>query len=203
MFTDSINLDARVEAGDRTAADRPGARPRPLDVARRAILGALTLGCAVTLVACGDDAGATSDGALTVTMSDFHYDGLPDEVPAGTRLEIENSSTSELHELVAIRLADGDERTVDEILAGDLGTLFGGAPPAAVLLAPPGGAQVAAVGDGTLAEPGRYLLLCAIPTGADPEDYLAAAATSDGPPQVDGGPPHFVHGMAADLVVSG
>lgn len=39
-------------------------------------------------------------------------------------------------------------------------------------------------------------LVCAIPTGAIPEEYLEAAATSDGPPNVDGGPPHFVNGMA-------
>ena len=38
---------------------------------------------------------------------------------------------------------------------------------AAVLLADPGGEQIAAIGDGVLSEPGRYLLLCAIPTGVD------------------------------------
>ena len=63
--------------------------------------------------------------------------------------------------------------------------------------------EIAAVGDGTLAEPGRYVVLCLIPTGADPAEYLAAAATSDGPPQVDGGPPHIAHGMFAELVVTG
>jgi hypothetical protein len=174
-----------------------------LAVARRALLAALALGCTATLSACGDDAGAAADGVLAVTMADFHYGDLPDEVPAGTRLTIENTSTTELHELVAFRLPEGDDRTVDEILTGDLGGLLGGTPPATVLLAAPGGEQIAAVGDGTLTEPGRYLLLCAIPTGADPEEYLAAAATSDGPPQVEGGAPHFVHGMADELVVTG
>ena len=47
-----------------------------------------------------------------------------------------------------------------------------------------------------------FLLLCAIPTGADPQQYLEKAATSDGPPQVDGGPPPFVNGMVDDLVVT-
>ena len=73
----------------------------------------------------------------------------------------------------------------------------------AVLLTAPGGEQIAAVGDGTLAEPGRYLIMCAIPTGADAEEYLAAAATSDGPTQVEGGAPHFAHGMFAALIVTG
>ena len=58
-----------------------------------------------------------------------------------------------------------------------------------------------AVGDGTLQEPGRYLVICTIPTGADPAEYLAAEATSNGPPDVEGGPPHFTHGMYAELDV--
>ena len=71
-----------------------------------------------------------------------------------------------------------------------------------MLLAAPDGEQIAAVGDGTLAEPGRYLLLCSIPTGVDPGDYLRAAAESaGGPPDVAGGPPHFVNGMFAELIV--
>jgi hypothetical protein len=59
------------------------------------------------------------------------------------------------------------------------------------------------VGDGTLVEPGRYAIACFIPTGADPAEYLEAAAqTEEGPPQgVAGGPPHFVQGMVAELVV--
>lgn len=44
--------------------------------------------------------------------------------------------------------------------------------------------------------------MCFIPTGADPEKYLDAAAASSGePPVVSGGPPHFVNGMYAELVV--
>ena len=56
---------------------------------------------------------------------------------------------------------------------------------------------------GFVAEPGRYLILCAIPTGADPAEYLAAAATSEGPPQVEGGQPHFMNGMYAEILVTG
>ena len=73
-----------------------------------------------------------------------------------------------------------------------------------VLLQPPGSdEQIVAVGDGTLTEAGRYVLMCFIPTGADPEEYLAAAAASEGeaPTGVAGGPPHFVNGMYAELQV--
>ena len=153
--------------------------------------------------ACGDEPDATAtDGVLDVTLTDFSFGDLPDEVAAGTRVQIENASDSELHELVAVRLADGDDRTVDEIVTAGLEEVLGAGPPAAVMLAAPGGEQIDAVGDGVLAEPGRYLLLCAIPTGADVQEYLDAAATSDGPPQVDGGPPHVVNGMVDDLVVT-
>ncbi len=158
------------------------------------------------LSACGDDDstdGPIDDGVLTVEMSDFAFDGLPESVPAGTKLVVENNSTAELHELVALRIADTEERSVEELMAlpeDELGAVAGPMP-ATVLLAAPGGPQVAAVGDGTLTEPGRYLLLCAIPTGADPAQYLEAAAESAGPPEVPGGPPHLVHGMFAELIV--
>lgn len=157
----------------------------------------------LALSACGDDADAAiRDGVLTVTLSDFEFGGLPDEIPTGTRLTIENESAGELHELVAVRLADDDERPVSEII-GDVEQLFSSGPPAAVLLAAPGGAQIDAVGDGTLTEPGRYVIVCSIPTGVDPELFLSAAGESDdGPPDVGAtGAPHFEHGMYADLEV--
>jgi hypothetical protein len=158
---------------------------------------------AISLSGCGDDASAAvRDGVLAVEMDDFHYGDLPAEIPAGTRISVSNASESEIHEFVAVKLDDGDDRTVDDIVGGDIGALLGSREPATVLLAAPGGEQIPAVGDGTLADPGRYVVMCIIPTGADPGDYLAAAATSDGPPQVDGGPPHFVHGMYAELVVT-
>lgn len=158
---------------------------------------------AIALSGCGDDGDdALDDGVLTVAMSDFSYGDLPDEVPAGTRIEVTNESPNELHEFVTYRLDDSDDRDIDEIVA-DAEALLTGGPPVAVLLAAPGGEQIPAVGDGTLAEPGRYVILCAIPTGADVAEYLEAAATSDGPPQVAGGPPHFMNGMYAEITVTG
>lgn len=166
----------------------------------------LAAGAMTLLAACGDDADAADaavvDGVLAVELTDFSFGDLPDEVPAGTRLTIDNAASSELHELVAVRLADDDARSAEEIVHGDLEAALTGGPPAAVLLAAPGGEQIDAVGDGTLAEPGRYLIVCMIPTGVDPAEYLAAAAGSDGPPQVAGGAPHVAHGMFAELTVT-
>ncbi len=196
---------------------------------RRSIHGALALTLALGLVACGDDdedattddpaaetsnedddaAAGADDEALdadvvTVTAVDYAYEGLPETVPAGTRLELVSDSEGEIHELVAFRIPDDEERSIDALAALPPEELLPlvGPEPAAVLLVPPGGDQIPAVGDGTLTEPGRYGIICVIPQGADPGEYLTAAAESEGgPPQVDGGPPHIVLGMYGEVVV--
>ena len=83
---------------------------RPLSAALLAGL-TLTLG----LAACGDDEEGTSatttaagPPVLEVQASDFHFGGLPEEIAAGTRLELVNTSASELHELVAVKLPESE-----------------------------------------------------------------------------------------------
>lgn len=163
----------------------------------------------LALTACGDDdavaatEGAESPPPIEVTMVDFDYPDLPASIPAGTQLTVTNDAEQELHEVVAFRLPDDETRSVDELadlpppqLVAALGE------PQAVLLAPPGGDMIPAVGDGVLHEPGRYGIFCFIPAGVDPQVYLdAAAETEEGPPQVDGGAPHFALGMRAELMV--
>lgn len=175
----------------------------------------------LALVACGDDddasatteppgtevpAAETQDGELgdviEVTMVDFAFEGLPATAPVGSRLTVVNAAPDELHEVVVFRLPDDEDRAVGELAAlppDELMSTLG--EPHSVLLAAPGGPEISAVGDGVLSEPGRYALFCFIPTGADAEEYLEAAATSDGAPEVDGGAPHFVHGMYAEITV--
>lgn len=138
---------------------------------------------------------------LEITMEDFHFGSLPEEIAAGTRLDVSNASESELHEVVAIRLPDDEERSLVE-MGPELIDVLHGTPPSAVILVPPGGEMIVPIGDGTLSEPGRYALVCLIPTGADPELYLELARTSDGPPEFPGGPPHIEHGMFAEIVVT-
>lgn len=172
-------------------------RPGPL-------LGALAA-MALLGSACSSNAGKK---VVAVTAADYSFTGIPATVKAGTVLTLTNTSTKEIHELVAMRLPDSEKRPVEELVRlpeEQFGALSPG-PPAAVLIAPPGGAaQIAAVGDGTLKEPGRYVVACFIPTGADPAAYLAAAKAAQstgGPPQnVQGGPPHFTRGMFAQVVV--
>lgn len=161
---------------------------------------------ALLAAACGDDddsSSADDDGSVEVVAVDYRFEDLPGSVPQGTRLTLRNESTIELHELVVLRLPDGEERSVDQLLALPEEELefLADSEPTMVLIAPPGGPGQAVVGDGSVLEPGRYAVICAIPLGADPAAYIEAAQTSDGPPDVAGGPPHFAEGMYAELVV--
>jgi len=149
----------------------------------------------------------SSDGGdKTVTAADYRFENLPKSVESGTTLKLTNSSTKELHEMVVIRIPDAEKRPVADLVKlpeAQQDAIFGGGQPAMVLIAPPGGGEVIkAVGDGKLTEKGRYAVICAIPTGADPAAYLQAAqAGGDGPPQVAGGPPHLVQGMFGEITV--
>ena len=175
----------------------------PVRAGRRyAAVAALALG--LLAAACGDDSANSHSSAKASTVNvkavDFGFEGLPASVKAGTTLKLTNESTREAHELVAVKLPDNERRSVAELLKlpeEQLMGLFTG-PPALVLLAPPGGGeQIVAEGDGTLREPGRYLVLCNVPTGADARAFM----NSTGPGQVTGGAPHHVHGMYAEVMV--
>lgn len=164
---------------------------------------------AMSLVAACGNADATSESqpeaaTVEVTAVDFGFEGLPETVVVGTTLTLINESDMELHELVALKLPEDETRTVEELVAQpqDLAPLFPSV--TTVIIAPPGEDGVAVEGTGRIDQPGRYAIICAIPTGADPLEYMEAAAESEGgPPEVSGGPPHFAHGMYAELIVEG
>lgn len=167
---------------------------------RRALAGGLAA-LALVATACGSD----GDETQTVTAEDYAFEDLPATVDAGTTFKLTNTSERELHEMVMFRIPDNERRSVEELIRlpeEEQATIFAGEP-AMVLLAPPnGGDQITAVGTGELTEPGRYAVVCFIPTGADPGAYLAAAqAGGDGPPQVAGGPPHAFSGMIGQVTV--
>ena len=189
-------------------------------------IGAATLLCAaLAFAACGgdetgeaatDDSGAASedggtsstdapaeDGVVEVDLVDFAYEGLPDSIAAGTRLTITNSSEHELHKLSALPIPAEEHRPVEELLAlpGDeLGTILR-VRPTTVLTAGPGGPQVDEIGDGTLDAPGRYVIICAVPEGLDPDEYLDALSGTGRPPMTGAGRPHFTLGMVDELLV--
>lgn len=158
---------------------------------------------ALALAACSSS--SSEPEQVIVTAVDYGFGGVPAAVGPGTVLVLSNESSVEVHELVAIRLPDEEPRSVAELVAlppAELAEFF----PLVetVLVAPPGESSSPVEGNGALREPGRYALICVIPTGADPDEYLAAAAEAEGgPPQVAGGPPHIAHGMYAEIVVEG
>jgi plastocyanin len=148
-------------------------------------------------------AAAAQPVEVAVTAVDYGYDGLPTRVAPGTSITLTNTSATELHEFVAIRLPDDETRPIEELVQLPPEALAAFFPLVeTVIIAPPGEAGFAVEGIAVLTEPGRYAILCAIPTGADPVEYLdAVAEAGGGPPQVDGGPPHFAVGMYAEVVV--
>ena len=193
---------------------------------RRHTLAALTA-LALALTACADtddpeEVAATGDdttGApaetaeaddgggdvVEITAVDYAFEDVPETVPAGTELTLVNEAEGEVHEMIVYRVDDAQTMTLEEILQG--AAEDDGPPPewltfAGMDVALPGGSGLAPEGPVVLDEPGRYLLLCFIPTGADPaafEEAVSSGATEA--PQVDGGPPHVAHGMAAELRV--
>lgn len=191
----------RLDSPDRTRRLRPLEGSMPVFSYHQSVVATVAV-AVLALAACGDNGANISEpGTIEVELSDFRFEDLPRSVEAGTQIAISNTSATELHELVAFRLDDGDDRTVDDVLA-DPAALLASEPTLVLIAAPGSDEHVVAVGDGALAEPGRYLIACFIPTGADPDEYLAAAATSEGPPDVPGGPPHIAHGMFAEILVN-
>ena len=154
----------------------------------------------------GPSATATSAPAaaktLEVTGADYAFEDVPASVAAGTTVSFKNSSAKEVHELVALRVKDGDDRPLSTILAlpeaeRDQAAEFRG-----VSIAFPNEPGFTPEGPVVLNQPGRYIFVCTIPVGADPAAYRAAAQKGGGPVEVPGGPPHVARGMVTELKVT-
>ena len=152
-------------------------------------------------IACGG--GEDGPKEYEIRAVDYAYEGLPDKIAAGSSFTLLNKSTVEVHEIYAARLPDSETRSVDELLQlpeGEQEAL--GAIDWFVLIALPGEEGQAVLGNGSFGEPGRYLLACFIPTGADPQALLAALESeSEEEPDLGEGAPHFTRGMFAEVRV--
>lgn len=195
--------------------DRGGRRARGLVLG---VVAALVLALAGS--ACSDDSGdteaadetvattaapaettTTTAGPTTVevTAADYAFAGVPEAVAAGSTISLTTEAGGEPHEVVAVLLPDEETRPAGELAAlpdAELGTLFA-EEAALVTIALPGTTDTPGpvVGDGTLSEPGRYLLLCTFPQDTTVEDV----ESSTGPLQGDD--PHYTLGMFAELSV--
>lgn len=160
-----------------------------------------------------EDGTAAAGATVTVTAVDYAYADLTAEIEVGTTVVLQNDSEAEVHEILAILLPEDETRSADELAAlpeEELGALVANL--RGVALAPPGADSSALPAPPlTLAEPGRYLFVCAIPTGAPADDVMAAvqafieAGGEDpaGPAYPETGPPHFANGMYAEVTVTG
>lgn len=196
-----------------------------MHLSRRArVLAAVALVGTLGLTACGDDddepaasgeentttsaaeAPAEDGETVEVTGIDYAFEGIPTEVEAGTEFTFKNGSDKEAHEMVLVKVKDGEERPVQELLAlpeeeSEKVTEFKG-----VSVAPEPGSDGQVVDGELVADvPGRYVALCFIQVGADPQKLMDAMEHSeDGPPAQDpnAGPPHFTRGMVQEFTVS-
>lgn len=122
-----------------------------------------------------------------VELQDYHFEGLPESLPAGvTSFELTNTG-EEFHELALLRKNDGVTESFEEILALPEEEAFSKVTPAGQGFAAPGEPGYALID----MPPGDYLAICFLPVGATP----------DGPPPEDGAP-HFTEGMSHELTVS-
>ena len=128
-----------------------------------------------------------ADEVIEVTAIDYGFEGLPEDISAGT-LGVEFSNEgNEFHEMVVFRKNDDTTQSFDEIFglgeeeAQALVTEAGGT------FAPPG---TSSSGLFELAEPGEYVAVCFIPVGSTPDAEDSS------------GPPHFTQGMKAEFTVS-
>jgi plastocyanin len=163
----------------------------------------------VGLLAAGACAGTESPvgGTIEITGVDYAFNGVPGAVQTGAELTFTNASAAEVHEIVVLKIVDGEERTIDELLAlpeaeSESLVEFQG-----VLVALPGETGVNPEGPGTsitVSEAGRYAVVCFIPQGADPAEVQAAMAEGgEGPPDMGDGTPHAFLGMATEFQVEG
>lgn len=155
----------------------------------------------------------TKPATIEVVAGDYFYEGVPETVPVNTRLSLFNSSVREFHEMVVFKLDPAEQRTIEELseltgieLVGPSGF---GAPGVgklvSVVFAMPESPQYTYLHDvPVLAEEGRYIIFCNIPTGMDPIE--AQNRTSQGPikdADADGMPRHYEVGMMTEVVASG
>lgn len=131
-------------------------------------------------------------GELAVTASDYAFGGIRDSLEAGpVVINFENTGT-EFHEFLLLRVNDGVTETLDELLAlpeeeGQTKVTTSGR-----AFAAPGAISFAMFD----LQPGRYIAICFLPTGATPENM----------PQIESGEhqgaPHFTEGMVQEFMAS-
>ncbi len=129
---------------------------------------------------------------LGVTASEYAFGGVADTLDAGpTVIDFENAG-QEFHQLLVMHVNDDVIETVDELLALPEAEAQSKMAPVGGAFAAPGATSYAMIDF----QPGRYIAVCFLPTGATPENM----------PQIESGEhhgaPHHTQGMIQEFTVS-
>lgn len=174
---------------------------------------AIVLAGALALAGCAEaDANPDEGGeVVTVGADDYAFPDLAAEYGVGTTFVLRNDSEVEVHEIMALRVDDDEPRPGGELLKMPPPELMGSVELAGVALAPPMADSASSPAPPlVVAEPGRYLFVCLIPTGAPPDEVMAAvqdfveagAPEGDAPDYPETGPPHAANGMFAEVTIT-
>ena len=125
------------------------------------------------------------DGTVEVMATEFAFEGIPEELPAGpTTFTFENVG-EQIHEMVVFQIKT--DATVDELLKMPEKEAMKQVKMQGFAFAPPGKTAKKPLEADLVT--GRYAVVCFVPVGTTPENKKAK------------GPPHFTKGMVAEFEV--
>ncbi len=128
---------------------------------------------------------------LDVTATNYQFAGIPDTVPAGTTVIDFSNDGTEFHEIILVKIAEGEDRPLEELIALPEDEVDALITDKAFVFTPPA-AQTYTTAD---LDPGRYVAICFVPVGATPEALASGAVVNE----EDG---HFMHGMVTEFEVA-
>ena len=163
----------------------------------------LIIAAGLAFAGCATGTADPVSGTIAVEARDYSFENVPDVVATRAEITLTNASGGEVHEIVLVKVADLESRTIEELLElpdeeSESLVEFQG-----VLIAMPGeeGSNPEAGGSSlTVTEPGRYAMVCFIPQGADPAVFAEAPVGDEGPDLGDG-TPHAFLGMVEEFQV--
>jgi hypothetical protein len=76
---------------------------------------ALIIAAGLTFAACAGGSAPVS-GTIAVTGHNYAFGGVPEVVASGAEFTFTNASKNEVHEIVIVKVVDGETRTLEELL---------------------------------------------------------------------------------------
>lgn len=135
-----------------------------------------------------------ADGATEVTVSaaDYSFEGIDELATAGEYAVTFTNEGNELHELMIMKIAEGETRPIEELLQLPDEEAQQIATPVGMTFACPGATAEPTGVD--LSEAGRYVAICFIPVGTMADTDFATMG--------EDGKPHFMEGMVEEFEIA-